>query len=59
MNILEKAIQHAGSVNKLAESIGVRQNVISNWRARKKVPPGWEQLLKIKYDRQPQPEKAA
>lgn len=50
MNILELAIKAEGSVNALALAIGVRQNVISNWRARESIPAGWEQLLKLKYE---------
>jgi DNA-binding transcriptional regulator YdaS (Cro superfamily) len=35
---LSEAITAAGGVSKLASLIGVRQNVISNWRTRGQVP---------------------
>jgi DNA-binding transcriptional regulator YdaS (Cro superfamily) len=35
---LDRAIDIAGSVGKLADSIGLRQNVVSNWRLRGQVP---------------------
>jgi len=38
MDPLNKAIKTAGGVSKLAASIGVAQNVVSNWRARAQVP---------------------
>lgn len=34
MNPLDKAIEHAGGVTALAEKLGVRQSVVSNWRTR-------------------------
>lgn len=34
MNPLDKAINHAGGVTALAEKLGVRQSVVSNWRTR-------------------------
>ncbi|MBT2142714.1 MULTISPECIES: helix-turn-helix domain-containing protein [unclassified Rhodanobacter] len=34
MNPLNKAIDHAGGVTALAEKLGVRQSVVSNWRTR-------------------------
>lgn len=34
MNALDKAIDHAGGVTALAEKLGVRQSVVSNWRTR-------------------------
>ena len=39
MEALNKAIQRAGGVGKLAEAIGVGQSVVSNWRLRKTLPP--------------------
>lgn len=38
MNTLSQAVEVAGGVGKLAASIGVAQNVVSNWRKRGKVP---------------------
>ncbi|WP_045770856.1 transcriptional regulator [Xanthomonas albilineans] len=38
MDILHRAVEVAGGVGKLAASIGVAQNVVSNWRKRRKVP---------------------
>lgn len=40
MNALDKAVKAAGGVTSLAESLGVGQSVVSNWRKRKRVPPG-------------------
>ena len=34
MSPLDKAINHAGGVTALAEKLGVRQSVVSNWRTR-------------------------
>ncbi len=53
MSILEQAIQRAGSVGKLAQALGVRQNVVSNWRARG-LPRPWELVLDLKYGKQTQ-----
>lgn len=38
MNALAKAIELSGGVTKLGAAIGVGQNVVSNWKARGKVP---------------------
>jgi DNA-binding transcriptional regulator YdaS (Cro superfamily) len=38
MSTLTQAVEAAGGVGKLAASIGVAQNVVSNWRKRGKVP---------------------
>lgn len=48
MEILQYAIDQAGSVGKLAKELGIRQNVISNWKARR-LPLVWSQLLELKY----------
>jgi DNA-binding transcriptional regulator YdaS (Cro superfamily) len=34
MSPLDKAIEYAGGVTALAEKLGVRQSVVSNWRTR-------------------------
>jgi len=39
MKALDRAIAVADGVGKLAASIGLRQNVVSNWKARGRVPP--------------------
>lgn len=49
MNILDFAIESAGGVCKLARSLGVKQNVVSNWRLRGRVPAGWLTVLTMKY----------
>ena len=46
--ILETAIQTEGSVSKLAQALDVRQNVVSNWRARG-LPKPWAQVLTLRY----------
>lgn len=38
MNALDRAIEHMGGVGKLAVAIGLRQNVVGNWRLRGQVP---------------------
>lgn len=38
MDALELAIKSAGGVSKLADSLGVSQSVVSNWKARGQVP---------------------
>ena len=49
MNTLEHAIKTTGGVSKLADALGIRQNVVSNWRARNRLPTSWEKLLLLKY----------
>lgn len=60
MDILETAIQAEGSVSKLADALDVRQNVVSNWRARG-LPKPWAQVLTLRYfkKRKPQIKQAA
>ena len=43
MNILQIAIDKEGGVTRLAEKLGTKQNVISNWRARG-VPLAWRSM---------------
>jgi DNA-binding transcriptional regulator YdaS (Cro superfamily) len=38
MNALDVAISECGGVCALAEKLGVRQNVVSNWKMRESVP---------------------
>lgn len=38
MDPLDKAITHAGGVTALAEKLGVRQSVVSNWKNRGDTP---------------------
>lgn len=52
MNILDVAINAEGGVSKLAAALDVRQNVISNWRARG-LPKPWAALLQVKYENAP------
>lgn len=40
MDALDKAVKAAGGVTSLANSLGVGQNTVSNWRKRGRVPPG-------------------
>jgi DNA-binding transcriptional regulator YdaS (Cro superfamily) len=39
MDALTKAIDAVGGVTRLASLLGVKQNVVSNWKLRRKVPP--------------------
>lgn len=50
MEILQTAISAEGSISKLAQVIGTRPNVISNWHQRG-VPKGWQKFLEHKYAR--------
>lgn len=38
MDALNLAIKSAGGVSKLADSLGVSQSVVSNWKARGQIP---------------------
>jgi len=40
MDALDKAVKAAGGVTSLADSLGVVQSTVSNWRKRRRVPPG-------------------
>lgn len=48
MDILEHAIEQAGGVGKLAESLGIGQNVVSNWRMRS-LPRPWRLVLLARH----------
>lgn len=48
MDILNTAIDKEGGVGKLASALGVRQSVVSNWRARG-LPKPWDYALRLKY----------
>ena len=48
MDILDLALQKEGGVSKLADALGCRQNVISNWRSRR-LPKPWRMVLEMKY----------
>lgn len=57
MSILESGIKEAGSVGKLADLLGVRQNVISNWRSRG-IPRPWAKVIEVTVLNQRKPRKA-
>jgi len=48
VNILEASITKTGSIVKLAQDLGVRPNVVSNWRSRG-TPKSWQQVLQLKF----------
>lgn len=48
MDILQIAIDAEGGVGKLAAALGEKQNVVSNWRARR-LPRAWAKVLGMKY----------
>lgn len=48
MDILQIAINQAGSVNALAEQLGVVPSAIGNWKARG-LPKSWQLALSLKY----------
>lgn len=45
MRAIDRAIEAAGGATRLASALGVRVNVVTNWRARGTVPA--EQVLAI------------
>ena len=45
-DLLENAISRAGGATKLARALGVRQNTVSMWRARGRLPRGWAMYLR-------------
>ena len=47
MNILDHSIEAAGGVSRLAESLDLEPNVISNWRKRG-IPVPWAQVLTLR-----------
>ena len=50
MNILDIAIWAEGGVGKLADALGVAQNVVSNWKLKDRgLPKAWEQVLTLRY----------
>lgn len=49
MKILEIAIDREGGVGKLAATLGVRPNVVSNWRLRQRLPRSWRLVLEARY----------
>lgn len=51
MDILQKAIEAERGVSRLADALGVRQNVVSNWKSRG-LPKPWQKVLELKYDKQ-------
>ena len=51
MDILEIAIKAAGGTGRLAYMLDLKQNVVSNWRARG-VPKGWAKVLEMKFKKQ-------
>jgi hypothetical protein len=48
MNTLEICIKAVGGTGRLAYLLDVKQNVVSNWRARG-VPKSWEQVMQLKF----------
>lgn len=48
MDLLQIAIKQAGSVNTLADQLGVVPSAIGNWKARG-LPKSWQLALSLKY----------
>lgn len=55
MDILDKAIAIETGVNRLADALGVRQNVISNWKKRG-IPRPWLLVLQLLYGKHTDPD---
>ena len=51
MDILEIAIKTAGGTGRLAYLLDLKQNVVSNWRARG-VPKGWAKVIEMKFKKE-------
>lgn len=49
METLTHAIAVAGGVGKLADALGLKANVVSNWIYRNRVPKSWQMVLCHKY----------
>jgi uncharacterized protein YjcR len=49
METLEAAIVAVGGISRLAEKLGIRPNVISNWRLRNSIPRAWEMVLADRF----------
>ena len=58
MSILEIAIQAEDGVGRLADSLDIAPNVISNWRKRG-VPKPWTRVLEMRYGKDSRPPPAA
>jgi hypothetical protein len=52
LEVLEIAIAHERGVGRLATELGAKQNVVSAWRMRKIIHPGWALGLRLKYKKQ-------
>ena len=48
MDLLQIAIKQAGSVNTLADQLGVVPSAIGNWKTRG-LPKSWQLALSLKY----------
>lgn len=49
MDILKHAIEVEGNASKLACALGVKPNVVNNWKMRNKLPQPWQIALQLKY----------
>ena len=54
-DILEIAIKEYGGVSMLARHLDVGQNVVSNWRMRKRLPKPWRKVLVSELAKKPAP----
>jgi len=52
METLEIAIAESGGFSALARALGTSQAVVSNWKMRGSVPPGWMAAIRLKFKRQ-------
>ena len=49
MDILDAAIAYERGVSRLADKLGVKQNVVSMWRKRQKLSTPWRLALNAQY----------
>lgn len=49
--LLKRAINRAGNRTRLAVGLGVTENAIIKWEARKHVPAGWRRVLEMEEQR--------
>lgn len=52
MQLLDIAIAHEGGVSRLAESLGLKPNIVGMWRNRQRLNTPWRKYLAKAYGEQ-------
>lgn len=47
IDTIDSLIDELGGAKRLGERLGITQEAVSNWRARREIPPGWHLRLLI------------